>query len=215
MIGWKPLELKRGQRGAIIGRTGTGKTHLAMFLIPTTGKLCVIDPKRTYEDSTLPVYKSPTWLWIFRPKRFIYRPSEGDLDNIAAYNEVFRYCYEQFRPGFIYIDDMIGIMNKYTYPHYLKVCYMMGRALGVTCLACFQRPVEIPGFLYSEANKLYVFHLHHPADVLKVRSMMPGYNPDRLTNEHAFFYYEYHGRKPRKLIMPAQLPANRSMTVIR
>ena len=202
------FKLEKGQRGIIIGRTGTGKTHLAKFLIPTEEPIALFDPKREldYKDNRVKIYHSLTAIKVRQPDRFMYRPSEDDVDNLRMYSDVLKWCYAH-PPRFVYLDDMVGILDQRRYPRYLQIAYQMGRQRNVQCLACTQRPAFVPGFLMSESSKFYVFHLHYPSDVKKVQEMVPGYEPDLLLdNPHAFFYYDHKMPVARRYVMPAKTP---------
>lgn len=177
------LKLRNDERGAIIGRTGSGKSVLATYLLPERGQLAIIDPKGQF-DYDAPIYSSVGKILLFKPKRFIYRPKPDNFTNLDDYNALYKYCYNRGNI-FVYTDDMIGVMNRSIYPHYLQVCYQMGRAKNVAMLSVFQRPAWIPGFLISESNRFYVFPIILPADVKKIRETVPGYVPETLENtEH-------------------------------
>lgn len=189
------LALNPDQRGAIIGKTGTGKSYLARRLLPKKSALAIIDPKQQFDFPNCKIYDSADKILKEKPSRFIYRPKPENMSNIADYNKIYRYCYERGNI-LVYTDDMVGIMDRTKYPHYMGVCYMMGRAKKVAMLSAFQRPAWLPGFLMSESNKFYVFILNQPTDVKKVGDMVPGYDPSSFRREeseagrlHTFYYY--------------------------
>lgn len=183
------LLVRRDSRAAIVGQTGTGKTSLALRLLPRTGRLAIIDPKRGIDYPGTPVYSDPELIIRDRPDRFIYRPHESALDDIEQYDRVYRYVYETGNIT-VYTDDVVGIINNSKGPHYLKVCYMMGRAKTVRCIASFQRPSSLPLYLMSEAAQLYVFRLTMPDDIKRARSLAPGYDPSRLKSKYHFHYWD-------------------------
>jgi len=198
------------ERGAIIGQTGCGKTVLAKSMLKNwTGKLCIIDPKRMIVDgnkkaemNTLKVESvtgSLKAIKLFNPKRFVFQPSEDNLTNIEMYNELFKYLYDK-KNFLVYIDDMLGIMERNKYPHYLQVCYQMGRQRGMTMLTTVQRPTWLPLFLLSEADRFYCFNLLMPEDIKRVASLVPGYNPVNLPR-YAFYYYNNKGHDKQATIM--------------
>ena len=184
------LQLRPDERGAIIGQSGTGKTYLAVRILPSTGQLCIVDPKRLLKyDKNVKVYTNAKRILWDKPKRFIYRPKPKDLDNMDAYNLVYKYCYER-KNFFVYTDDVVGIMDRTRYPKYLRICYQMGRERKVAMLSTFQRPAWVPMFLCSEATKLYCFRLTVIEDVRRVRSLIPGYDLDKLDHKHTFCYHD-------------------------
>lgn len=189
------LKLRNDQRGAIIGRTGTGKSFLAKRLLPRSGNLAIIDPKREFDFDTCVVYNAVDKIIKAKSKRFIYRPDPDRLTDLTEYDKLYKYCYEMGNIT-VYTDDMVGIMDRQRFPHFLQVCYQMGRSKKVSMLSAFQRPAWLPMFLMSEANKFYVFSLNQKADIKKVNDMVNGYNPERFKSAktvadklHTFFYF--------------------------
>jgi len=188
MLTFDNLRLGRDERGAAIGMTGSGKSVLAQYLIPDTGKLGIIDPKRMFKYDA-EVFDNPRKILFHKPKRFIYRPTESLLDDLLAYDVVYKYLYTR-ENGFVYTDDMVGIMDRTKYPRYFRNIYQMGREKHVAALTAFQRPSWLPLFLMSEANKFYIFKLVLKGDIQRICEFVPYYNPHKFTAPHQFFYYD-------------------------
>lgn len=188
----KSLKLNKDERGAIIGQTGTGKSVLATQLLRESNskRLAIIDPKGMFSyDDDIEVTANPRRIIGGKLDRFIFRPDPDNLTNLEAYNEVYRYCYR--KGGFlIYTDDVLGIMSRNRYPHYLQVCYQMGRAKNVSMLSAFQRPAWLPLFLCSEASKFYLFRLTIGDDIKRVQQFVPDYDTRRLHDKHTFLFYD-------------------------
>ncbi len=181
------LQLKKGQRAIIVGRAGTGKSTLGKTLIPLTGKLCIIDPKREVNFPNCKIYDSADKILREKPKRFIYRPHESQFEDYAEYDKVFHYVYKS-GDFFIFIDDLVAIVTATRFPYNLKMCYMLGRSKGITALACTQRPAFLPGYMITECNNMYVFDLHNERDRKKMNDIGP-YDPKKITDEHTFAFF--------------------------
>lgn len=193
------LRLNKDQRGAIIGQTGTGKSVLAKQLIPgNANRIAIIDPKRTFSYD-LPIFTSAREIYRRKPKRFIYRPKPSLLGNLLEMDDVYRYVYN-LKDCFLYTDDIVGVLTNTKYPHFLQVCYQMGRELNIACLASFQRPYSVPLFLMSEASKFYAFRTVLANDIKRVNEFVPSYTPLNLPDKHTFFYYDtYKSKEPRQV----------------
>lgn len=183
------IKIKEGYRAAAIGQTGTGKSFLSLkALIPKTGRLCIIDPKREIEYPGVKVYHRMAAIEFWQPKRFIYQPTVEDVDKVSAYNQVMKWCFE--RGGyFMFVDDIAGLFNeKKQYPAYLAKLYQLGRSRGITILSCFQRPAHVPGYLTSEAQQFYVFRLMRAYDKEQVADWMGEYDESKLKGPYQFYY---------------------------
>jgi hypothetical protein len=189
----KDLQLRSDERGAIIGASGTGKSYLAKRLLPSHGKLAIIDSKRQFSFDAVVLETAKAVKWN-KPDRFIFRPKPDLFGNLNELNEVYKYCYEK-HPFYIYTDDVIGIMQNMRYPHYFAVDYQMGRAIKVSCLSSFQRPARVPIFMMSESTKYYCFRLNLLDDIKRVREFVPGYDPTTFSNDHEFYFYDVRSGK--------------------
>ena len=187
------LYLGRDERGAICGPSGCGKSELARHMLPPTGRLVILDPKRLFDYKVgVRIYDRADKLVKARDERVMYRPREAEFRDLEAYDKVLKFAYDQ-GDTFVYVDDMQGIMNRSQYPVYVQLISQMGRQKKVPLLVSFQRPSWIPGFLMSEANRHYAFRCLLPSDVKKLSEMIPNFGDkavqDQLRQRYTFAYY--------------------------
>lgn len=187
MASIKDLRLRIGERGAIIGRTGTGKSVLAQSLIPGEGRLAIIDPKRMF-NYPVDIFHSYKDILKRKPKRFMYRPNEQEFDNIEAYDSVYKYIFDCGK-FFVYTDEIVSVIDNSTPPRYLRLLYQLGREKRISILSTFQRPKSVPLFLMSESNKFYPFRLTLTDDIKRVKQFVPGYT-GKLSDDHTFMYFD-------------------------
>jgi hypothetical protein len=189
---FKNLRLNPDERGAIIGQTGTGKTVLAnqLLLASKAKRLAIIDPKGMFEAADdIEVTSNPRRIIGGKLDRFIFRPNPDSLTDLGQYDDVYKYCYKK-GDFLVYTDDVLGIMSRNKYPHYLQVCYQMGRQKRVAMLSSFQRPAWLPLFLCSEASKFYLFRLTVGTDIQRVEQFVPDYETRRLKDKHTFLFFD-------------------------
>jgi hypothetical protein len=180
--------IRKGERGIAIGSSGSGKTELIIRVLPRSGDLLVIDPKRELElpHLNLTVVTDPNKLRNHR--RVLYQPNEQYLNDLDAYDQVIKTFYLRGNCC-IYVDDMVGIMDRNKFPNYLRIAYMLGRAKGVTCISSVQRPANVPGFILSESQHYFVFRLVMPQDHKKMRDTLFDYDPDLINAYPYSFQY--------------------------
>ena len=198
------LRLKSGEKGFIAGQNGTGKSYLSRQLLPDNSALAIIDPKGMYEyDHNIKSYDNVSKLIKSRSKRFIYRPNQSSIRDYGAYNDLLLHCYN-LGNIFLYIDEIIPLLNRRTEPHDLQTCYQLGRQKGVTILTVSQRPKLIPGYLVSEAQKYFTFTLTKKADRDVIADSIGDYPLPR--SRYEFVYKDlYSDDDPIRLIMPKGL----------
>jgi ABC-type dipeptide/oligopeptide/nickel transport system ATPase component len=193
------LRLNPDERAAIIGQTGTGKSVLAtqLLLASKCKRIAIIDPKGMFDFGDIEVVSNPARIIRGKLDRFIFRPKAENLRDLSGYDAVYKYCYDK-GDFFVYTDDIIGIMSRTQYPHYLQVCYQMGRAKRVAMLSAFQRPAWVPLFLCSESSKFFLFHLTVKTDIQRVQQFVSDYSASRLHDKFTFLFDDIYSEQESK-----------------
>jgi energy-coupling factor transporter ATP-binding protein EcfA2 len=182
------LKPSTGEHGVFIGKTGTGKSELAKRLLPKN-KIAIIDPKQEFDfDSSIKVYDKAKNIIRDKPTRFIFRPHAENLSNLSEYDVVYEWLYNRGDVT-VYTDELAAFTTSLCYPHYLKVCYQLGRSKRITMLGSTQRPSSIPIVTLSECTHFYAFRVTMPQDIKKTSSFVPGYNVQEFQDQHEFFYH--------------------------
>lgn len=156
--------IRRGDRAAIVGRTGSGKSVMLRHLLRGYSRAVLVDPKgRAALDGWPVVYGIPAFLraWPATP-RVIVRPGAGEdrrawLDRIAWH--VYRHGETAFGA-----DEVIGVVDANRRAPGFDALLTQGRELGITALICTQRPRGVPPTILSEADHLFVFALNREDD---------------------------------------------------
>jgi hypothetical protein len=190
------IKLTRGERGGLVGQTGTGKTLLAECnLLPRRGRLAAIDPKRELNFDA-PIFEDVGEIIRRRPERYIYRPSPGNIRNYAAYERLYRNIFER-GDCFLYTDEIVVTLRGMEPPEAFLDIYALGRSRGITCLTATQRPARIPLFLLSECRRIYAFRVVLPADKKRMREIIPGYTGQRPPLEEIERFRARYGYTPK------------------
>lgn len=148
-----------GQRGVIVGRTGTGKSTLAralVYMMATRQRLVIIDPKGDFSPP-VPCTLITAPGQAVRARNIIYRPSI-DSDVVSDVDSILRSVYNAGNCA-VYIDELFGVQEKGNYPSALLPIYTRGRSRGITVLGAVQRPCKVPLECISECDRHYTFAL--------------------------------------------------------
>lgn len=158
----------RTDRVAILGRTGSGKTTLAAWLIGESDihrkPWIIVDYKG--EEIFDNIHKedkdviTPLDVNADIPKRpGLYRvePIPGEDDR--AMTDLLWKVWERQNTG-VYVDEAHLLPNSDA----LKACLVTGRSRRIPMVVISQRPVWVPREVFSESNHHVVFDLSHDED---------------------------------------------------
>jgi hypothetical protein len=189
-------------RAVLMGRTGSGKTVLAMHLLASRRFVVVHDSKDKLFWPGYARYTELSALMQAPEPKLIYAPNHWEIDDLEKQELFFRWIYER-KNTTLYVDEVYAVANANNIPHYYRACLTRGRQLGISTFSATQRPKRIPLEILSESEHYYVFSLLLPEDRDKVKNILP-FDPNKLRElqAHQFFYGNANGEiieRPMKL----------------
>ncbi len=169
-----PFTLRPDERWAILGKTGTGKSQLAMFLdrrwAAAGWLVLIVDPKHHYlnirDGDTYA--EDPAQASGVHPYRIdgklredarvqIYLPTlpaKADPKlNVLFYQALDRGSVV------VHIDDMAGVADAHTVMDGLAALWTQGRAAEVPIVALLQKPLNAPSEIFSQTENIVVFRM--------------------------------------------------------
>ena len=186
-----PIRLPRADdRTAVIGRTGSGKTQLAVWLLSTQAidqmPWVIIDYKgdelinRIERAQDIGFDTVPQ-----KPGLYILRVLPGDED---ALSDWFRCVWEVGNVG-VYVDEGYMIAQR---DQWFNACLTQGRSKRIPMIVLSQRPLWLSRFVFSEASYFFVFDITHSKDrgVVKeyVKDEFRNRVDERLPKYHSLYY---------------------------
>lgn len=156
--------IELGKRCAIAGRTGSGKTQLAIYLAQQSqsARYVIINPKHVEQFGELgTVIKGCKFSAIDKSisqNQFtIVNPEIGEraetLDNLVLR------LHETWKNVGLLVDELYAMQNAGRPGNGLTAWLTRGRSLGQTFIGCTQRPSWINNFIFSEADYFAVLTL--------------------------------------------------------
>ncbi len=193
----KPLTIKGSDRLCLFGRTGSGKTTLAKYLIEQVPRYVVLDPKGTFNVEGIPVVKSFSRM----QDRQIVRP-KWNADTYMVFDHAMLSAYKQ-RNIVVYLDETTMHTKPTVINPTLGMLIRLGRERGVGTWCASQRPKNIPSAIFTEAEHIFSFPLNFRLDREKVESFTADGVADEIATlqGHDFVYFRVHASELRH--MPA------------
>lgn len=183
-----PATIRRGDRAAIVGRTGSGKSVLLRHLLGSYSRAVLVDGKGR---ATMPgwpiVYGVRAFVaaWPAAP-RIIVRPGPGE----DRRDWLDRVCWHVYRHGetALGVDEVVGIVTANRSAPGFDAVLTQGRELGITALVCTQRPRGVPPTILSEADHVFAFALNREDDRRAVAETI-GPHPSPPAGTFRFVYW--------------------------
>jgi len=174
-----PFELRPDERWAILGKTGTGKSQLAMFLdrrwIAAGWLVLIVDPKHRYLNlSKGETYaEGPEDASVVHPLRINGKLREDArvqiyLPTLPAKRDpvLDALFYQVIDRGsvVVHIDDLSGVADAHTIMDGLGALWTQGRAAEIPVIALIQKPLNVPRDIFSQSENIVVFRMTDARD---------------------------------------------------
>lgn len=182
------FDWRQGQHVSLIGPTESGKTTLALALLPRRTYVCVLGTKS--KDKTLNTLirqegyrRIKSWPPGPTRRRVILWPPVVDPDDIPAQQVIFNHAFHEiFRAGgwTLFIDEVWYVAKFLGLSRMLELFWSQARSLGITLVATTQRPANVPLMMYSEPTHVFLWKMTELADRKRLREFGGGLNSDLI-----------------------------------
>lgn len=167
---------RQGEHITVVGSTGSGKTTLALRLLPYRKFTCVLATKNA-DESLYPKLESDGYvmtddpeldaetdpLVIFRPK--LEAPTaEAQEEQREKFQQVLIGIFNEGGWA-VYGDEIRYLSDNLKLKRELELLWLQGRSLGITMVVSTQRPVSIPVVAFESASHLFLFRTTDQANI--------------------------------------------------
>lgn len=176
------------QRMSIVGATGSGKTHMAIWHLSRRSydrmPWIVYDFKR---DDFINTIEGAQYIDVddeppTDPGLYIVQPQPEDDDELV--NRQMRSIWRNGNTG-VFVDEgyMISKNNRA-----FRALLTQGRSKHIPMIVLSQRPVWMDRFVFSESEFFHIFRLQAKQDMKKVEEFIPHDLSIRLPNRQSYYY---------------------------
>lgn len=216
----------KGQRAAIIGSTGSGKTQMLMaqmrgypyapiYIMDTKGDESLLnfvesqgDNAKTISSIDALVKESkrktgPDYIHIAPTKQEVSEPQLLD-DYLSA-------IYDLNKPCLIAVDEIYQVNVGINGGPGLNGLLTRGRSKGMTVISCSQRPAWMSKFVITESQLFIIYRLNNPEDYEKIRKMGIPFPKNKELDKYYFYVYKS-GEREGFFYEPLELKNNPGYT---
>lgn len=202
------IDWRQGEHVSVIGRTGGGKSTLALELAQRRRYVLVLATKPTGRDTTLARLKRPpyrfrqvdTWpppLPANHMPRILLWPKYTRPTDTARQGEVISAAIEgAFTEGgwCIVADETPWLVRRLHLDNHLRDVWQQGRSIDLSLVGVTQRPAHVPLEMYSQASHVFIFRLTGAEDLRRLGELPSGVPAQRIRDvvkrlgRHQFLY---------------------------
>jgi hypothetical protein len=191
-------------RTVVIGKTGSGKTQFAVWLLSTQDfhvrPWVVIDYKGDELINRIDKARDIDYSMVpTQPGIYILRVLPGEEDELS---EWFKAVWSQENVG-IYVDEgyMIGNRDKW-----YNACLTQGRSKHIPMIILTQRPLWLSRFSFSEASFMQIFGITDSDDRKTVKRYIEEDNRDLIDVKLPEFWSWYYDVGRDKMVKFQPVP---------
>ena len=202
------LRLRPGERWFIVGKTGSGKSIFARYILRQWSRahypILIIDPKHGYDQFA----EEPEQATLERP----WRLGEGgsmELAPIMIYQPIMPARHDPALDALFYavlrhghmvveIEDTAGMMTAQSAPEGYTALITQGRAKGVSVLTLAQRPFNVPDVAMSQADHVVIFRQLGSANIKRMVDFTDDPSVGYPLKKYEFRYWNEEMDKSRK-----------------
>jgi len=162
---YQSFSWKQGDHVALIGPTYSGKTTLALEILPLRKYIVVFATKpkdstleRFAEEKKFRIIREWTNLSVKRYPRRVLWPDARRLDSDLTQEKTFRDAMARiYRQGgwCVYGDELWYLANQLGLDHEIRMFFTQARSLGISFVCSTQRPSRVPLELYDQSTHLF------------------------------------------------------------
>lgn len=212
--------LERGQRGVLVGQTGSGKTWGGILQLQRSPQnlVIVLDTKGEPAFNTLPIGDETHAFYdsgdhainALRskdlPNYMIVRPSPDEISEPLQMDDILAGIYSRKRPCLAYIDEAYQWHVNGRAGAGLTGLLTRGRSMGISTLIATQRPAWVSRFVFSEAQKFFIYRLSDNRDKKTISEHIPGFDVKAVTPKYHFVYYDNSSDMDATMYAPVPAP---------
>ena len=193
------LAIGRGKRAFIAGKTGSGKTRAALFLLHHMRDypVYIFDTKiePAFKQILGPLAEIVDGIAGYDPQKakkpfVILRPSAQEATDPQFIDSIVFRVHDSVEGCTIYIDEAYQLHLHGRAGPGIIGALTRGRSRDQTVILSSQRPAWISGFCMTEADKFFIFRLGDLKDRKRLREFIPDDSILDVPPKYHFWHYD-------------------------
>jgi hypothetical protein len=198
------IELGRGQRAAIIGSTGSGKTQMLLalmrsfpyspvYIMDTKGDESIAEFIKKEGKNAVKVFSIAELIGEGKKRKgadFIHiLPSLDELAEPQMLDDYLQAIYNINKPCLVCIDEIYQVNVGLNGGRGLNGLLTRGRSKGMSVICCTQRPAWMSKFIMTESQMFFIYRLA-PEDMDKLKKAGLPVDKNTKLDKYEFLMYK-------------------------
>lgn len=197
--------MNEGERGLIVGSTGSGKSGLAAWILRRLPffPIWIYDTKNEDKFDHMPgavIVESfdagKIAMQEGEPHYVVFRPPVEELAEPSVLDNYLMRHYFELPDTMAYVDEATMFHNNGRHGPGLLALLTRGRSNGNTLLMGSQRPVGMSMFAKTEAQHFYIMALAHDDDRKSIGKIVRGFEHTADPQRYGFHYFKIGDQSP-------------------
>lgn len=212
--------LKPGQRGLLLGKTGSGKTQNALFHLTNAPVFPVIIGDTKIEDAFFSLRDEANGISMEicnsydefervskyakkdMPDYILVRPEAAEIIDGDSLDKYLQMMYRKFGPCFVYLDEVFNWHSGNKPLPGLMELLARGRSKKKTILMGNQRPSWIGRSCFTESDHFYIHRLLDERDKKTLDSVIPNFSQMPNPPKYHFYHFDTSSDGNPQLFLP-------------
>lgn len=182
----KMIKIKTNQRIFITGKTQSGKTNFAKYLIRQLKNYIIYDIKREYSSFGIVVHTKKEFLTSLKRgySQIVIQPNDLSKEN---FNEICQTIFQKLTNIILIVDEVHKFCTKSSIPYYLNAIVTVGASLGIGFMGISQRCANVHNDILASSEYIISFYQFLDNDINKLKEFL-GTEAEKLKNIEYYYF---------------------------
>ncbi len=183
------MQIKTNQRVFITGKTQSGKTNFAKYLIRQLKNYIIYDIKHEYSGFGIVVRNKKEFLQALSRgySQIVIQPENLNKD---FFNEICKIIFTKMTNMIFVVDEVHKFCTKNNIPYYLNAIVTVGASLKIGFIGISQRCANVHNDIIASSEYIISFYQFLDNDINKLKEFL-GADAEKLKTIDYFYFLSF------------------------
>jgi len=180
------IQIKTNQRVFITGKTQSGKTNFAKYLIRQLKNYIIFDIKREYSGFGIVVNDRKSFVTALNRgySQIVIQPNDLSKE---FFDSICETVFKKLTNIMFIVDEVHKFCTKNSIPYYLNAIVTVGASLGIGFMGISQRCANVHNDILASSEYIISFYQFLDNDINKLKEFL-GADAEKLKNLEYYYF---------------------------